>query len=167
MDYEYYWRYYEGVSHKIDEENKLINSRIQNLLVMQTILFAAYFAVNGETNYVECRFVIPFLGIAFSIIMWNSLWISEKAIGFILDWWGIWLEYFCISDKSFPPVWAGDPHKYKYNSNNITDRFMKMVGKYLSYRHSVPFTFMVAWVVIIIVNHVDFAKIKDVCQIII
>lgn len=135
---------YEGFSAIISEENKLSHNRFIWLLTMQGFLFATL----TQTENLLFQFTVSILGILVSAIMWNALWLNERAMEYILKCWDEKLEKEYLSSKDFPPIWAGAITKYKYNPKRMPDRFMKVYGKYLTYRHSIPICFALAWFVL-------------------
>jgi hypothetical protein len=70
---------YERYSRQIDKEDELIDRRVNWLLTSQSILFAA-FGLSGEAIAVIVQSVVPWVGLASSLLIGATIWAASLSL---------------------------------------------------------------------------------------
>ncbi|MBI4721170.1 MAG: hypothetical protein HY770_08140 [Chitinivibrionia bacterium] len=131
--------YAKAVREMIAHEDELLNNRMNWLLVVQGLLFAAYSSAASSRGF---AYVLIALGFLISISSKIAFIASDRAIRNLLSYWDEHLESTNRRWRDFPPVFGAAIDK---------SIFMRL-DSFLSPRSMLPWAFAAGWIVILILK---------------
>jgi hypothetical protein len=124
----------------ITHEDSLADSRANWLFLVQGLLFTAF---SGFESNRYITLVLAVIGVIVTISFLISFRISEKAIANLLSFWDKHLEKTGESWENYPPVIGVD----------LTSKgALLILDRLISPRKILPWVFVVAWVIICVLN---------------
>lgn len=128
--------YAEAVREMIAHEDDLLNNRMNWLLVIQGLLFAALDSVKNAPGLV---YVLIAFGFLISISSKVAFIASDRAIRNLLGYWDEHLKSANRRWQDYPPVFGAA----------IDDSVFMRLEPFLSPRSMLPWAFAVGWIVIL------------------
>jgi hypothetical protein len=128
--------YANAIREMIAHEDELLNNRMNWLLVVQGLLFAALNPAKGTSGLV---YVLIAFGFLISISSKIAFVQSDRAIGNLLAYWDEHLASTNRSWHDYPPVFGAA----------IDDSVFMKLDSFLSPRSMLPWAFALGWIVIL------------------
>ena len=128
--------YAEAVREMIAHEDELLNNRMNWLLVVQGLLFAALDSVKDTPGLV---YVLITFGLLISISSKVAFITSDRAISNLLAYWNEHLKSVNQRWRDYPPVFGAA----------IDDSVFMKLDLLLAPRNLLPWAFVVGWIVIL------------------
>jgi hypothetical protein len=135
--------YAEAVRTMIAHEDDLLNNRMNWLLVVQGLLFAALGSLKDSASTIPgLVYVLIAVGFLISISSKVAFISSDRAIQNLLSYWDEHLKAANARWQDYPPVFGAA----------IQDRALMRFDRLLSPRTLLPWAFAVGWVVILVLK---------------
>lgn len=145
------------IRESISKEDQLLNRRMKWNILFQTILFATYEHMPPSVD-IPYWWIFPVMGIMLSLNYRYSVWVSSRAIGFLLFRWDEHTDRNHICRDLFPPVWSGSPSTlFKIYPEDEKEpewiqcfykRILFHMGWFMLYKFS-PWVFIFGWLTIL------------------
>jgi len=121
----------------IDNENNLLNYRINWLVTIQGLLFAALGFSWDKKDARGLLTILCLMGIMMSISAMTSFLLATQAMGNLLEWWK-------NNGQGYkgPEVQGLRAEKYRF----------LWLFRFLYPWHAIPFIFILAWICVLIIN---------------
>jgi len=119
----------------IAHEDDLLNNRMNWLLVIQGLLFAA---LSNLSNKPKLVFVLISFGFLVSVSCMISFITGEHAIRKLLNHWDKHLEERKLKWQDFPPVFGAA----------LDNKTFRILDRFLSPRRLLPLVFAIGWIII-------------------
>ncbi|MEL7360305.1 MAG: hypothetical protein AAFN40_27715 [Cyanobacteria bacterium J06560_6] len=127
----------------IDAENRMTNDRINWLITIQGLFFAALSFAWDKADAHGLIVVISFLGIAVSLAAWTSLILANQARAELVKWWTQKYEK-CEDYEEVPPVIG--IKSFAENQETLFDNIKRALRPW----RSLPLLFIAAWISVLI-----------------
>lgn len=127
----------------VDNETRLVNARLNLLLVSQSFLFGLY----AYVDVLWLKFLLPICCCILCMIMRFATKDCECAIAFILDRWNRFCKEGGVSHDQLPPVWAGGNDGFGCDTQKRKDRIYLGWKDKLAYHKSIPLLLFWIWVI--------------------
>lgn len=134
----------------IEHETKLVDGRMKWFILFQSLLFAGFYNVYEKSFAISI--IICCIGCGISIIIRHSFWKNEKAIAFIMENWNRHLRQLDSTHESYPPIFSGYTDSVHVTK---TDKVWSKLSPVLLHHISIPYLFLIGWIVILTVTFVS------------
>lgn len=135
--------YAEAVRTMIAHEDNLLNNRMNWLLVVQGLLFAALGSLKDAASPIPgLVYVLIAFGFLISISSKIAFISSDRAIRNLLAYWDEHLKSANRRWQDYPPVFGAAIH----------DRVLMRLDRFLSPRNLLPWVFALGWLVILVLK---------------
>jgi hypothetical protein len=135
--------YAQAVRTMIAHEDDLLNNRMNWLLVVQGLLFAALGSLADVSSSIPgLVYVLIAFGFLISISSKVAFISGDRAIRNLLAYWDEHLESANRRWQDYPPVFAAA----------VQDRMLMRLDSFLSPRNLLPWAFALGWLVILVLK---------------
>jgi hypothetical protein len=135
--------YAQAVRTMIVHEDDLLNNRMNWLLVVQGLLFAALGSLKDSSPQIPgLIYVLIAFGFLISISSKIAFVSSDRAIQTLLTYWDMHLKATRGRWQDYPPIFGAE----------LQNRMLMQLDRFLSPRNLLPWAFALGWLVILVLK---------------